>query len=723
MGRLEWYTHRLLAMRPAEIAWRTRRAVGQHLPARPLSDTDLLGADPDWHAALERFRRSERRPVLLDRERARLVARTDEAAVAATIAAADRVLEHRFCFFAYPEARLGRPIDWNYDPVGDVHWPPLPSHRIDHRVSDGDPKWIWELNRLQHLPWLAQAWLFTDSPCYAAEVFEQLDTWIATNPPGRGIAWRGAFEAGIRAISVAVAVQGLRDSPELTVERFRRIVQMLAESARRCRVERSRYSSANNHLVGELAGQAVVALLFPDLRPAPRWERDALEALRTEADRQILPDGAGAEQAAAYQVFTAELFLVVTTALLRRDDAAPLELVDAITRSADYLAAFVGHDDPLPRYGDDDEGFALRLDAAPLRSVRDHLGTVGAVLGVEEARRRGTPTTSALWLASDLDDAMRPPRAVPPPTTGHFAPDGGLVVLRSGRRRLTMDVGPLGYLSIAAHGHADALAVTLAVDGHDVIGHPGAASYYGHPAWREVHRGTRAHPTVSVDDTNQSVIGGAFLWRTGAQVRVRSVDLVRGIVEAEHDGYERLADPVVHRRWLIAPPGAGTTLVVDLLDGRGRHVVRTSWPLHPSLDITPLDRGHLVCRDHIPILHVAYACSVADPVREEVRGDPDGNLGWWSHRLESREPAWWVGVRCTAEVPFVLVTALAPAGEDGTSVSGLTVERDDTTIEVCWSDTDGAHRQLLPLDSGAPGRDLTAPPHRSGMDEISPVGP
>jgi len=519
---------------------------------------------------------------------------------------------------------------------------------------------------------------------------------------------------------VAVAVQGLRDSSELTVERFRRIVRMLAESARRCRNERSRYSSANNHLVGELAGLAVVALLFPDLRPAPQWERDALEALRTEAGRQILPDGAGAEQAAAYQIFTAELFLVVTTALLRRDDAAPVELVDAITRSADYLAAIVGQDDPPPRYGDDDEGFAVRLDVAPLRSVRDHLGTVGAVLGVEEARRRGRLTTTALWLANDIDDALRPPRYVPPPTAGHFAPDGGLVVLRSGRRRLTMDVGPLGYLSLAAHGHADALAVTLAVDGHDVIGHPGAASYYGHPAWREVHRGTRAHPTVSVDDADQSVIGGAFLWRNKAQVRVRSVDLAHGIVEAEHDGYERLADPVVHRRRLIAPPGANTTLVVDLLDGRGRHDVRASWPLHPSLDIAPLDCGHLVRRDHTPILHVAYACSGADPVREEVRGDPDNHLGWWSHRLESREPAWWIGVRCTAEVPVVLVTALAPPGEDGTGVSGLTVERRDTTIEVRWSDVDGAHLHLLPLGPGTTGRGVPAP-HRSGADEISPV--
>lgn len=717
MGRLEWYTHRLLAMSPGEIAWRIRRAIDQRLPARPLSDIDLLGANPDWHAALERFRAGDQRPVLLDRDRARVIAQTDEAAVEAIVAAADRVLDHRFTYFSYPEARLDRPIDWNHDPVGGVHWPPLPSRRIDHRVSAGDPKWIWELNRLQHLPWLAQAWLVTDSPRYAAEAFEQLDTWMAGNPPGTGIAWRGAFEAGIRAVSVAVALQGLRDSPELTVERFRNIVRMLAESARRCWTERSRYSSANNHLVGELAGLAVVAVLFPDLREAPRWERDALEALRAEAGRQILPDGSGAEQAAAYQVFTAELLLVVTTAMLRRDGDAPPELVAAITRSARFLAAVVGDNDPQPRYGDDDEGFAVRLDAAPLRTVRDHLGTVGAVLGVEDARRCGRLTPTALWLASTVDEATHPSGGVPPPPAGFFAPDGGLVVLRSGGRRLTMDVGPLGYLSLAAHGHADALAVTLAVDGQDVIGHPGAASYYGHPSWRQVHRGTRAHPTVSVDDADQSVIGGAFLWRDRAQVRVRSVDLARGIVDAEHDGYRRLPEPVVHRRWLVAPPGGATALVIDLLDGRARHDVRATWPLHPSLDVEARGCGHLVTRDDVPVLHVAYAASPAHPVREEVRGDPHTGLGWWSHRLESRVPAWWIGSSCTAHAPVVLATALTTAGDDGVGATGLTVELSETAIDVRWSDADGAQRHVLSLDTDrlAPGR--------AEPDEIRPVAP
>ena len=51
-----------------------------------------------------------------------------------------------------------------------------------------------------------------------------------------------------------------------------------------------------------------------------------------------------------------------------------------------------------------------------------------------------------------------------------------------------MDIGALGYLSIAAHGHADALAVTLNKDGEEIISDPGTGSYHGHPDWRAVMR-------------------------------------------------------------------------------------------------------------------------------------------------------------------------------------------------------------------------------------------
>ena len=84
--------------------------------------------------------------------------------------------------------------------------------------------------------------------------------------------------------------------------------------------------------------------------------------LTEEAARQIRPDGSGAEQSVAYQIFATELMLVPAALLPLRGDPSRPPILDALRRSADYLRE-LGH--PLPRYGDEDGGFALRLHADP----------------------------------------------------------------------------------------------------------------------------------------------------------------------------------------------------------------------------------------------------------------------------------------------------------------------------------------------------------------------
>lgn len=695
MAKLTWYARRLRSMDNREVLWRAGKMARSLMPAAlsggrldvlPMSDDAL-----DWERSLERFRESADRPVLLDHRGASAIATRRPELVAALLDSADRAVAGSFRFFGYPEVVVPAPIDWNHDPVSGVRWPDTSATRIDHRAASGDVKWIWELNRLQHLPWLAQAWLFTEDSRYSRAAFEQLDSWIDQNPPGHGIAWRGAFEAGIRAISVAVALQGLRDSPELTVARYRRIVTVLAASAQRCWRDRSRFSSANNHLVGEMAGLATVAIMLPDLDPARDWESRALSILSVEADRQIHRDGSGAEQAVGYQMFTVELLHFVASLLAQRDGEPPQTIAAAIARSSAFLAAVVGSDDPDLRYGDNDDGFALRLGPEPIRTIRDHLDIVAASgwgAGAVSADA-GSDSLDAQWhreaAPSSADSAN------PSPAGSFFAADGGLVVLRSARRRITMDVGPLGYLSIAAHGHADALALTLSDDGHTLIDDPGTGSYYGHPEWRSVMRGTSAHATVTVDGEDQSVPGGAFLWSRHARTRVRAVDLSAGIVDAEHDGYTRLSGRVVHRRWLIAPPEERTVLVVDLVGGRGTHEVRACWPLHPELDVRRVDGGHTVHRDGSQVLHMLYASTGAGE-HHEVRGDDSRDLGWWSQTLESRTPAWWLDTTCVAEAPIAVATLLTLT--DGAPAADLRIESAGGRIDVTWSEA-GASRCVM----------------------------
>ncbi|WP_433503788.1 alginate lyase family protein [Pseudonocardia halophobica] len=708
--RLSWYARRLRVMSAGEMAWRAGTLARSALrrDGRPATAARLrAGADLD--SAYEDFRAAAGRPVLLDRQRARAIAETHSDAVAHLLRVADEVCAGRVTYFGYPEAVLERPVDWNTDPISGTRWPRISARRIDHRSASGDPKWIWELNRLQHLPWLAEAWLFSGESHYAEIALQDLDGWVAQNRPGVGIAWRGAFEAGIRAISVAVALQGLRDHPELTRERYRAALDMLAESGRRCWADRSRFSSANNHLVGELAGLAVISALHPELADASAWRRKSLGGLAIEAERQILPDGAGAEQAFAYQLFTGDLLLVVA-ALLAAGGIEPVRAITrALDRSADFLSALVGVEDPPLRYGDDDEGFALRLDAEPVPDVRRHLAAVAAVTGNPQAQRSGRAGLTAAWFGRTQGSA---PTGRPDKLASAYFPDGGLVLLRSGRRRITMDVGPLGYLAIAAHGHADALAVTITEDGVEIVGDPGAGSYYGNPEWRRRHRSTVVHGTLSVDDDDQSESGGAFLWTRHARVRVRGVDLDRGVVDAEHDGYLVLDAPVVHRRWLSAPPGDPTIVVVDMVTGVGRHRVRTAWPLHPDLDLestrdetTDLDHRsdscHVATRAGRPALYIQHTApsSISLGLHQERGGSGPRGLGWWSDRLEARRPSWLVGAVAQADAPAVLASVLRTDGAGPVEDLGMSYDGDLVRLE--WRDNGRTSGLTIHVDRDA----------------------
>ncbi|MHA6616957.1 heparinase II/III domain-containing protein [Pseudonocardia sp. DLS-67] len=700
VGRIGWYATRARMMGPREVGWRIASAVGGSTRALGFRVRDAGVLDDatgsGWETAFRRFQDAADRPVVLDRARAAAIARELPHEASAVVRAADAVRDGTFAFFGNPPVRFPGRIDWNLDPRTGCRWPDKPAARINHRTHRGDAKWIWELNRLQHLPWLAQAWLFTGDDGYAEAALDQIDSWLDQNPTGHGIAWRGGFEAGLRAISVSIAVQGLRDAPAMTPERYRRIVTMLADSADLCWRDRSRFSSANNHLLGELAGAATVGILFPELAWARRWERDALAALAREADRQILSDGAGAEQSSAYLIFSAQLLLVPATLLALRGDQPPEAICAAVRRSAEYLADLVGDGDPLPRYGDEDGGFALRLNPDPIATLERHLALVAATTGGPWPASSDLP---AQWLApgGSREQETRPVRA-----GSWYAPRGGLVVLRRAQQRIMMDVGPLGYLALAAHGHADALAVTIAADGHDLVGDPGTGSYYAEPLWRTAFRRTRMHATVEVDRLDQSVAGGPFLWTRHAATSVRGMDLGRGVVEAEHDGYTRLDDPVLHRRYLVAPPDRDWVLVLDLLEGTGRHRFRTSWPLGPDLDVEAHGPTQLVTRAGVPVLQVA-STSTAALDSYQVRGDDDEGLGWWSPSFESRVPAWLVGaVVEDAECPVVVATVLTVSADRDLRVEDLWVARDGSRgVDVTW--TDGTTRAAVRVDTGTPG--------------------
>ena len=170
-----------------------------------------------------------------------------------------------------------------------------------------------------------------------------------------------------------------------------------------------------------------------------------------------------------------------------------------------------------PRQGDGDEGRALLLDAPAANRWPSLLALGGGAVrpaGLVAARRGRTRAASLIGALAG------PPRAV----AGRPA-RAAVAVPR--RRRLTLlrtapgeapeiwcrcDGGPHGFLSIAAHAHADALSVEVRYGGVDILADPGTYCYHGEPAWRSYFRSTIAHNTVELAGQSQSSEGGPFLW-------------------------------------------------------------------------------------------------------------------------------------------------------------------------------------------------------------------
>jgi len=218
-------------------------------------------------------------------------------------------------------------------------------------------------------------------------------------------------------------------------------------------------------------------------------------------------------------------------------------------------------------------------------------------------------------------------------------PQGGYYVFGSDlgepdEIRIIADAGPLGYLSIAAHGHADALAMLLSVRGREFLIDPGTFLYHGNEKWRQYFRGTRAHNTVCVDASNQSESGGAFIWMKRATSRCINYRYGASGDEflAEHDGYMRLADPVMHLRRINR---SGRTIkIVDTLDCEGEHLVERCWHFSERCSVDVDNRQIYAVNESEKIRMEA-----GDTVTEIVRAFGDGlqPIGWLSRSFHVKQ--------------------------------------------------------------------------------------
>lgn len=572
------------------------------------------------------------------------------------LAAADRIAAGRFDLFALQDAELGSPPHWNRDPKTGIEAPLSFGKLLDYRNPRcvGDIKYLWELNRHHHIVTLAQAYALSGDPRYGRNIMQHLESWTDACPYRMGPNWSSALEVGIRLINWSAAWQFLGgvSSPLFRnnsgAHFRRRWLDAVFRHAEFICGHFSLYSSANNHLLGEAAALFIAAQTWPNWPQMNNWLAQAKDILEREILLQNSADGVNREQAVSYQRFGLDLLLLPLLAGRANGTRFSAAFESRIEAMIEYLASIMDAGGNVPMIGDADDGFAVKLAASGDFCCYRSLLATGAVLfkRADFKAKAGMLDDKTRWLfGAGADTAFQELVA-----DGERIPirqaflEGGYYILgcdfESAKEiRLVVDAGPLGYQTIAAHGHADALSFTLSVGGIEFLIDPGTYAYHTQSVWRDYFRGTGAHNTLRIDGMNQSQSGGNFMWvrkaNAGCSLWASSAEC--DLFEGWHDGYTHLRDPVMHWRRIVFDKFARRVFIADRLQMSGTHEVELFFHSSELCRINPVADGYsLTLNDRSLFLRLPQIPSAASQV---YTGSVDPIFGWVSRRFDSKGPA------------------------------------------------------------------------------------
>jgi Heparinase II/III-like protein/Heparinase II/III N-terminus len=656
--RLRWRFNRLRCMTIPEISHRVYRTVSMHVERAGLIGSPAVPAPdlaPASHPWIHASAKVDATPYL---------------------AAAERIAAGKLDVFALRDVDLGSPPSWNRDPKTGVEAPLVFGKLLDYRNSQlvGDIKYLWEPNRHLHLVTLAQAYKLSGDAKYFHVLRQHLESWFAACPYPMGPNWTSALEAGLRLINWSVAWQLLGGMHSELFKgsqgaRLRkRWLESIHQHAQFVRGHLSLHSSANNHLIGEAAGLFIAALTWPQWPGAREWLTEAKTILEREATLQIAPDGVSREQSTSYQQFVLDLLLYTLLAGKANGQWFSVAFESRIEAMLEFLASLMDTGGNLPMLGDADDGLVLRLaEGRDISSARSLLGTGAVLFGRSDFKlKAGVLDDKTRWLMGEQADVLFDglcTRDARLPVRQAFS-EGGYYILgcdfeQENEIRLVADAGPLGYQTIAAHGHADALSFTVSVAGREYLIDPGTFAYHTEAQWRSYFRGTTAHNTLCVDGQDQSQPGGNFMWlrkaRAGCDKWTSGAQ--EDLFEGWHDGFMRLADPVMHRRRIALDKVTRRVVIEDRLEMAGEHDIELFFHCSEHCEPEPSADGFTLRHGNQTVsLRLPQAAGASVQVH---RGDTAPVQGWVSRRFDQKLPAPTIAWRARLAQNVVLRTEIA----------------------------------------------------------------
>ena len=234
---------------------------------------------------------------------------------------------------------------------------------------------------------------------------------------------------------------------------------------------------------------------------------------------------------------------------------------------------------------------------------------------------------------------------------------GGFYIMRHSDLYMIIDCVPADPKAPSGHKHNSRLSFELFAYNKSFIIDPGAYIYTADKEMRNLFRSTKYHNTVVVDGEEQNRFDEdePFSMKLDATVKVNRwvVTDEHDLLDAEHSGYARLRNPVVHRRQIYFNKEKGYWVIKDMLTGEGGDKHKFDLYFH----FAPMgikEKSELIIQtDNKNGANIMIVPLETEGIKMEIE------KGWVSYNYGRKVEAPIVKYSKTAEVPTDFVTIIA----------------------------------------------------------------
>ncbi len=310
-----------------------------------------------------------------------------------------------------------------------------------------------------------------------------------------------------------------------------------------------------------------------------------------------------------------------------------------------YIFDFLDCNGNFPKYGDEDDGKCFILDFSDKFNNFRSLLTSATIIfkdQVLKSKSNGFDIKNHFLFGDRGKEVYESVPDIKYIESSEFYKDEGHFIFRKKENAkeiyLHFDAAPLGFLSIAAHGHADALSFILHIAGQPIFIDSGTYTYHTEPDWRHYFIGTLAHNTICINHKDQALNGGPTLWLKHYKTSITDLERSESVdrVKATHNGY--LKEDAQHIREIVFDKQSNEIQIVDtiVLTKNKKTQVEIPFHLHPEVAIAKSTSNCYLLSGDSSVKMEFFVDEKLDPVVITGQIKP-AILGWYSDSFLKKE--------------------------------------------------------------------------------------